>query len=784
MKRADEVKWERVAAALREQMTHLSEAILRINESLDMETVLQVALDKARALTGARYGVMSIVDEAGGLEELLASNLTPEEFHGLQEIRGGLDFFEHLRGLRGPLRVEDLSEYARGLGLSGFDLAVPARAFLTAPVRRGDDNLGFLYVAKSETGHMFSQENEETLSLFATHAALVIANARRHREERRARASLGTLVDTSPVGVVLLDPRTGAMELVNQEAKRIAKELREQEQSMEELMEVMRVRRDNGHEFALAEIPMQPRESVRVEEIVLEVPGGKSITVLMNATPIAVEKGEVESFVVTLQDMTPLQEQERMRADFLAMVSHGLRTPLSAIRGSVGKVLNAGQEMDPGEQRQYHDIIAEQVDSMEEMIGHLLDMTLIRSGNLPINPEPADVSKILGRANSTFLSGGGRSSLNIEVEPDLPLVMADQRRIVQVVGELLSNADLNSPDSSVIRVAAARQGAYVAVAVAYEGRGIPSEQAPDWVEEFPRRERLGGDFGLGLVICKGIVEAHGGRIRQESAGVDLGARFTFTLPAAEESLAERPSPPSQARHDAGGECILAVDYDQTTLRRVREALAKAGYNPIVTTNPAEARRMMKEKRPSLVLLDSVMPDIDGIELMKQLFGIARVPVIFLSAFTHERMVARALDEGAFDYIEKRIQPTELVARVGAALRWQDELYGAEARTPYVQGDLTIDYNARLVTLGGRRLHLTPVEYNLLQALSIEAGRVVTHRQLMQQMGKGYIRMGSIRTAVRRLRGKLGEEADNPRYIFAERGVGYRMARGETKEAEG
>ena len=249
-----ELRWEREAAALRARLTRLSEASLRINESLEMETVLQGALDSARSLTGARYGVLSTVDEAGELEELLASNLTPEEFRKLQEIPGGLDFFEYLSGLPGPLRVEDLSDYARTLGLSGFDLAVPARAFLTVPIRRRGDSLGIIYVAKSEAGETFSQEDEETLSLFAAQAAPVIANARRHREERRARASLETLINTSPVGVVVLDARTGAAVSFNREARRIAETLRAPEQKLEQLLEALTVRRGDGREFSLAEI--------------------------------------------------------------------------------------------------------------------------------------------------------------------------------------------------------------------------------------------------------------------------------------------------------------------------------------------------------------------------------------------------------------------------------------------------------------------------------------------------------------------------------------------------
>ena len=791
MGRVGEVDWESEAAAMRERLTRLSEASLRINESLELDTVLQGALDSARALTGSRYGVLSTFDEAGELEELLASNLTPKEFRGLQEIPGGLAFFEHLSGLPGPVRVEDLSDYARTLGLSGFDLSVPARAFLTVPIRRRGNSLGIIYVAKSGAGETFKPEDEETLSLFASQAALVIANARRHREERRARDSLETLINTSPVGVVVLDARTGAAVSYNREARRIADNLRHPEQELESLLQILTVRRGDGREFSLAETSvaqaLQASETVRVEEITLTVPDGRGITVLMNATPLGGEEGEVESFVVTMQDMTPLQEQERIRAEFLGMVSHELRTPLTAIRGSATTVLDEKQEMDPVELRQFLRIILEQADSMRELIGGLLDVARIESGTLPINPEPADVFGMLDRARSTFVSGGGRGSLEIEVGPDLPLVMADRRRIVQVVSNLLSNAARHSPESSVIRVSAGRQGAEVAVAVTDEGQGISSEQLPRLFGKFSRRERgkQDNDTGLGLVICKGIVEAHGGRIWAESEGPEMGARFTFTLPVAAESLSKRPTgPPPKRRGDAAVERILAVDDDPQTLRLVRRALSEAGYDAIVTADPAETRRLMEEHRPSLVLLDLVMPGSDGIELMEVVFGIANVPVIFLSAYGQDRMIAHALDKGAADYIVKPFSTTELVARVQAALRRQVEPYGVGGQQPYVLGDLVIDYAARLVTVGGRPLKLSGIEYNLLQTLSLNAGRVVSHEQLVLRVWKGYVGRGAVRTVVKRLRRKLGEEADSPRYIFSERGVGYRMVQGETKEVEG
>ena len=170
---------------------------------------------------------------------------------------------------------------------------------------------------------------------------------------------------------------------------------------------------------------------------------------------------------------------------------------------------------------------------MRDLIGDLLDVARIETGELPVAPVPADVASLVDEARSRFQSGGGRNNLRIDLSPDLPLVMADGRRIVQVLSNLLSNAAWHSHEASAIGVSAVREGYHVAVSVTDEGRGIAAERLPHLFRKFSRidGEDRGRDIagsGLGLAICKGIVEAHGGRIWAESDGPGLGARFTFT----------------------------------------------------------------------------------------------------------------------------------------------------------------------------------------------------------------------------------------------------------------
>ena len=127
----------------------------------------------------------------------------------------------------------------------------------------------------------------------------------------------------------------------------------------------------------------------------LHAPDGRSVTTLVNSTPIFSEEGEVESVVVTLQDMTPLEELERLRVEFLGIVSHELRTPLSAIKGSVDTLLEASAELDPAEMTQFFRIIRDQSESMRHLIGDLLDVARIETGTLPVSPEPVDVTVLV-----------------------------------------------------------------------------------------------------------------------------------------------------------------------------------------------------------------------------------------------------------------------------------------------------------------------------------------------------------------------------------------------------
>ena len=176
----------------------------------------------------------------------------------------------------------------------------------------------------------------------------------------------------------------------------------------------------------------------------------------------------------------------------------------------------------------------------------------------------------------------------------------------------------------------------------------------------------------------------------------------------------------------------------------------------------------------------MLPGNDGIELMERVPELSDVPVIFLSAYGRDQIVAWALESGADDYVVKPFSPTELAARIRAALRRREAPEQAEPTEPYTLGDLEIDYAERRVSLAGRPVRLIAIEYRMLAELSANAGRAVTYEHLLKRIwgakSDGDVR--PMRTVVSSLRRKLGDDADNPTYIFTEPRVGYRMPKGE------
>ena len=223
---------------------------------------------------------------------------------------------------------------------------------------------------------------------------------------------------------------------------------------------------------------------------------------------------------------------------------------------------------------------------------------------------------------------------------------------------------------------------------------------------------------------------------------------------------------------------LIIEDEINICNFIKTILETNGYHVVSARNAENGKTMFLSHRPDLLILDLGLPDLDGTEIIKQVRETAGTPIIVLSARTNESDKVKALDLGADDYITKPFGTNELLARVRAALRGyrRRETESEVSHDVFSVGDMLIDYAYRKITVGGNEIKLTQTEYNVLELLSMHAGKVMTYSEINKKVW-GYSDSGSIKKLqvnMANIRKKLGEKPGDNRYIANELGIGYRM----------
>ena len=771
----------------------LIEAARRISGTLNTATVLEEVMESARSLTGARYGVLLTYDGDGAVRDVFASGMTAEEKSSLEYLPRGKGLLGYLNDTREPVRLADISDHPRSVGFP--ENHPPMSTFMGMQIRHGEEHVGNIFLTEKEFGQEFTEGDEETIVMLVTLAAVAINNARTHENERRARADLEALLDISPVAVAVFDAKTGHMASCNAEFKRIAGDQTTLDTGWEEEIPTWSFLRADGREIPISELPLNRvllfGETVRTEDIVVGLPDGRMIPTLVSAAPVYSKDGELVAGMVTVQDMTPMADLERVRSQFLGLVSEDLRMPLATIKGSVAALSEVASSWGQTESNQLVKIIDQQADLMRSQVNSLVELTYIETGTLSISPEPADLEELLNDADREFLRGHPGSEIRRTISEGIPNVMADRQRIGQVLSNLLYSVSRHTTDLSSVKISASLIDVYVAISVSASSETMSVGEPLEWIHGIlgsqiqDIRKAAGGET-LALAMCKGIVEAHGGRMRVESGGQEGSLRITFTIPVADElgiavsngeaSLTDLPeSNWSELRANERGRVFVATD-DSRLMGTVRRTLSRAGYSPLVGSDFGGLERIVSDENPDLLLLDLSSRAALGMELTQRLSSDYGIPVIVLSGQDDGEDIERAFAAGAVDYLVKPFSPTELVARISASLRRLSAAPQGGSKQGYKFGDVAIDYAGHTVNVFGNPVHLTATEYELLVELATHAGRIVTQDELLHRVwGPEYTGESQLlRSYVRSLRQKLGDNARAPSYIFTEHGIGYRM----------
>jgi signal transduction histidine kinase len=292
---------------------------------------------------------------------------------------------------------------------------------------------------------------------------------------------------------------------------------------------------------------------VTVTWLVMDSTGNVVVTWLSNTLMLTVGLGvlgrlleeERELATARSRDLAAanarLAELDRLKSDFVSMVSHELRTPLGLIKGYVGTLLRHDAPLDAATREEFLQVIDEETDRLTELVTNLLDMSRIEAGTLRVERQPTQLTRLLADCADRLRAREPDRALYLDVPSGLPPVLADERRIAQVIDNLLTNAARYSPGATPITLGARSSNGVVEVRVVDQGIGIPADKQGQVFEKFFRADasdtRRFAGTGLGLTICRGIVQAHGGAIWVESVP-GQGSTFAFHLPTSQEACCE------------------------------------------------------------------------------------------------------------------------------------------------------------------------------------------------------------------------------------------------------
>ncbi|MCS7206985.1 MAG: ATP-binding protein [Dehalococcoidia bacterium] len=386
---------------------------------------------------------------------------------------------------------------------------------------------------------------EEVRAVALVGLALLRAVQALHREERLQREArarqrrLQAIIDAIPEALVIVRAPTAHITMANRWARHMLGTTEDGRLSIGSLYD-LRLFTPEGVPLPFDQRPVTRcwrGEVCEGLEVLLEVRPGQRIPLLVNAAPLTNEQGQVTGAVVVWQDISRLKRMERLRSDFLSMVSHDLRTPLASIKTAIS-ALRTAPALEPAATAELFQAIDEETERLVRMVNDLLDLSRLEAGALPMEPEECGLGDIVQQAVREVERSGltqGRT-LQVDIPPTLPSLWADVSHIQRVVVNLLVNALAHTPASSPVRLSAYHDDRRneVVVCVADQGPGIPPEDLPHLFERFyrsPHKSGRGYGIGLGLAICKALVELHGGRIWAESA-LGQGSTFYFALPLA------------------------------------------------------------------------------------------------------------------------------------------------------------------------------------------------------------------------------------------------------------
>lgn len=509
-----------------------------LTAELDLADVMRIIVQASVDFISGRAGAIVLADPSTQAFRIAAIyGLQREQFERHLPLEEGIPY-------EPGKEQEAIPDLTRHMQSVAKDADIGVAQVLRLPMLSGDTLIGMIYVFQAGSYHI-SGDAAKLLQSFADQAAIAVKNARLYQQVIDEKQRLDAILEQSADGVMILDYGLHITRfnpsLSHMTGWKANDALGRQH---EEVIRWQSLRTELTLEAAMASGWPLPGAAPLLVEGQLKRKDGESISLGITYAPLLNSAGLMTNVIANFRDLTRYREEEELQKTFISVVSHELKTPVSIIKGYAGTLARPDAKWPPDMIQEYALVIDEEADRLTELIDNLLEASRLQSGTFKLEVSDDIALPIMAaEAVARFGSQTDKHSFVLEFPDDFPPVVGDERRLNQVLYNLVSNAIKYSPDGGTITLSGKAHADYVTVSVRDEGIGIPAHEQYRIFGKFSRLDnalsRKTEGTGLGLFLSKAIIEAHGGSIwfssnaGKESEGA-AGTTFAFSLPRRRE----------------------------------------------------------------------------------------------------------------------------------------------------------------------------------------------------------------------------------------------------------
>lgn len=507
------------------QRDYLLEISRAITQELDLEQLLVRILDISIEMLAGQAGLIAFREIPGGWKIASSRGITPAFLRHVEPLLSEVPEQEEPS-------LEELPQIDRLLQRITLVASLGLLTGVALPLIVRKQILGVIFIFRNYAG-VFSSNDTALLKSFADQAAIAIYNAKLYSEVSQEKSRLDALLDSVADGILILDANH-LIEHCNPAFSRMLGLPSSQilNHHHDEIIHLAKPK--NNLTLEVAEMggwPLTQHATLYVEGD-LEKPVGGSLPVGITYAPLQAANGKLMNIIASFRDITRFREADELKATFVSVISHELKTPVALIKGYVSTLRREDVVWDREVIEDSLKVIEEEADHLTELIENLLDASRLQAGALSMNLSDVALDKLANQIVDKFKTQTQRHTFKVNFPDEFPLILADETRISQVFTNLLSNAIKYSPAGGEITIEGSVRHDHVIVCVSDQGSGIAAVDIPHLFDRFYRSKessRTTKGAGLGLYLSRAVIEAHGGRIWVDPKKED-GARICFSLP--------------------------------------------------------------------------------------------------------------------------------------------------------------------------------------------------------------------------------------------------------------